>query len=301
MRPHFLMTDPAHYAVTYRINPWMRPDAWTADAPALRRAAAAASRALARAIQRLGAEVSWVPPAPGLPDLVFPANAGVALDGKVVAARFRKPERRGEEPLFSAAFERLKAAGLVDEVIALPPGLFHEGAGDAHWDRSRGLLWTGHGPRSSRQAADVLAEVFAIETVPLELASERFYHLDTCFCPLADGAVLYYPPAFTPDSLAAIRARIAPADRIEASDEDAAAFCVNAISLGDTLVMARAPTALRRRLEARGLAVVELDLDPFILSGGAAFCMTLRLDNRTAPPRSLEEAAHDHHHADALA
>ena len=41
--------------------------------------------------------------------------------------------------------------------------------------------------------------------------------------------------------------------------------------------------ALRARLEARGYAVVEVDLAPFILSGGAAFCMTLRLDLQSQP------------------
>src|SRR4051812_49008207 len=154
-RPHFLMTDPAHYAVSYRINPWMRPDAWIADAGGLKRQAAAGSRALAAALEGLGATVSWVPAATGLPDLVFPANAAVVLDGKAVLARFRKAERCGEEPLFAAAFERLRAEGAVSQIETLPAGCFHEGAGDAHWDRTRRLLWTGYGPRSSRAASDV--------------------------------------------------------------------------------------------------------------------------------------------------
>jgi len=70
---------------------------------------------------------------------------------------------------------------------------------------------------------------------------------------------------------------------IEASDADAAGLCVNAVCLGETIVMARAPQALRRRLEGRGYRVVEVDLAPFILSGGAAFCMTLRLDHIAQP------------------
>jgi N-dimethylarginine dimethylaminohydrolase len=32
--------------------------------------------------------------------------------------------------------------------------------------------------------------------LPLELVNPRFYHLDTCFCPLAPGEALYYPDAF---------------------------------------------------------------------------------------------------------
>ena len=34
------------------------------------------------------------------------------------------------------------------------------------------------------------------QVLPLELVNPRFYHLDTCFCPLAPGEALYYPDAF---------------------------------------------------------------------------------------------------------
>jgi len=90
--------------------------------------------------------------------------------------------------------------------------------------------------------------------------------------------VLYYPPAFTDQALAEIHARVAPEQRIEATDAEAAAFCVNAVNIERTVIMARAPDSLRATLGQRGYRLVEVDLDPFILSGGAAYCMTLRLD-----------------------
>jgi N-dimethylarginine dimethylaminohydrolase len=102
--------------------------------------------------------------------------------------------------------------------------------------------------------------------------------------------VLYHPEAFTAAALVEIRARVAEADRIEATADEAAAFCVNAVNLGDTLVMARAPASLRAKLEAHGYRLVEVDLAPFIRSGGAAYCMTLRLD-RTSDPRPAILAA----------
>ena len=117
--------------------------------------------------------------------------------------------------------------------------------------------------------------------MPLELATERFYHLDTCFCALPGGEVLFYPPAFTADGVRAIRERVAPELLLEASDEDAARFCVNAVALDRTVVMAQAAPALRERLGAHGYAVREVELSPFILSGGGAYCMTLRLDLST--------------------
>ena len=112
----------------------------------------------------------------------------------------------------------------------------------------------------------------------LQLATSQFYHLDTCFCPLSGGEVLFYPPAFTPEGLALIHEHVAPEQRLVASAEDAAAFCVNAVNIDRTVVMARAPDHVRGLLTERGYAVRDVDLDPFILSGGGAYCMTLRLD-----------------------
>ncbi len=286
-RPTFLMTDPACFDVSYRINPWMDPRGWT---PAHAEAAVAGSAALRDALVAAGARVETIEAVKGLPDLVFPANAAVVLDGKVLLARFRYPERQGEEPILRSVFQRLKTRGLVREIVDLPEGLFHEGAGDAIWDADRRLFWCGHGPRSSRAAIPVIRKTFGHETVALELATEQFYHLDTCFCPLAGGMVLYYPAAFTPDSLAAIHARVPEAQRIEASAEEAAAFCVNAVNLGDRVVMARAPDSLRAKLQERGYALTEVDLSPFILSGGASYCMTLRLDRASVPATQLHAA-----------
>ncbi|MBE7211362.1 MAG: amidinotransferase [Gluconacetobacter diazotrophicus] len=277
-QPLFLLVDPAHFTVSYRINPWMEPDAWAANADANRAAARRSFEALAGALRDAGAALEIVPGAEGLPDMVFPANAGVVLDGRVVVARFAHPERAGEEERFLAAFRALAERGMLREVAVLPDGALHEGAGDAIWDSNRQLFWAGHGQRSNLAGAEAVGRFFAREIVPLRLVSPSFYHLDTCFCPLSGGHVLYYPDAFDADGLAAIRERVAPDRRIEATAADAGALCVNAVNVGRTVVMARAPAALRDRLEAAGYAVREVELAPFIASGGAAYCMTLRLD-----------------------
>lgn len=287
-RPLFLMTDPGHYDVCYQINPWMQPKAWKAKgAAACLAEAKAASAALRTAIVAAGARVETVGAVKDLPDLVFPANAAVVLDGRVLLARFRHPERQGEEAIFREVFCRLKKRGLVQDIVDLPEGLFHEGAGDCIWDKDRKLFWAGYGPRSSRGALAIIQGVFGQELVPLELASDRFYHLDTCFCPLAGGKVLYFPDAFTPKALAEIRARVPERQRIEATAEEAAAFCVNAVNIDAKVIMARAPDSLKKKLRARGYTVIEIGLDPFILSGGAAYCMTLRLDRTSVPQQTI--------------
>ena len=283
MAPRFLMTDPEHFEVSYVINPWMRPDAWRRDPGRNRAASRAAWASLAEALRGAGAELEILPGAPGLPDKVFTANSATVLDRRALLSRFRCEERRPEEGRFQAAFLALQERGLLDEVAELPEGLVQEGAGDCVWDPVRGHFWAGHGQRSQLRAVPHIAGFFGREAVPLELVSPRFYHLDVCFCPLSGGEVLYHPGAFSPAALGAIRERV-PADlRIEADVEEAGLLCLNAVNLGRTVVMARTSDRLRAALAERGYRPVELDLAPFILSGGAAFCMTLRLDRMSAP------------------
>jgi N-dimethylarginine dimethylaminohydrolase len=289
-KPTLLMVDPSHFEVSYVINPWMKPGAWREDPEGHLRAAQEASAALHEALAASGAQVMVVPGAPGLPDMVFPANAAVVLDGKAIVARFRFPERRGEEPLFLKAFHSFQARGLLETVSQFPEGCFQEGAGDCIWDATRGLFWAGYGQRSVREAVPVIETFFAAPVVPLELVSPRFYHLDTCFLALTGGEVVYYPPAFSAAAKAAIKAHVRADDLIEASDEDAKGFCVNAVNFGREIVMARPQDGLRRKLEARGYRVTGVDLEPFILSGGGAYCMTLRLD-RTSAAASCQAAA----------
>jgi N-dimethylarginine dimethylaminohydrolase len=286
----FLMTDARHFGVTYQINPWMRPQTWQADQAGLKSAAVASAAALRATLELVGASVETVPAVAHLPDLVFPANAAIVLDGRVLVARFRHSERQGEEKIFRDAFLKLKERGLVTEVIDLPEGVLQEGAGDCIWDKDRGFFWAGHGQRSTANSLAVIADTFGWPVVGLELATDRFYHLDTCFCPLSGGRLLYYPPAFTAEALATIHAHVRPLDRIEATDEDAAAFCVNAVNIGHHIVMAKAPPALRRRLTVLGYAVTEVDVSPFILSGGGAYCMTLRLDRESGQDVAMRAA-----------
>ncbi len=287
--PHYLMTDPAHFEVSYQINPWMDPAVWQADAGARARAAAASAE-LRQAIEAAGGVVEMIPAEAGLPDLVFPANAATVLDGRALMARFAHPERGGEETPFLTAFHALRDRGVLQEVAELPPGLVHEGAGDALWDGARGWFWGGHGQRSTLAGLEAHADFFGQEVVALELATPHFYHLDTCMRPLDGGHILYYPPAFTDQALKTLRDRVAPDLLIEADKAAAEALCVNAVNLGETVIMAQAPPALRAALEVRGYRLVEVDLSPFIMSGGAAFCMSLRLDLTSQPYAALAAA-----------
>lgn len=279
--PRLLMCRPRFFAVNYSINPWMDPAAWARDGAAHAARAARQWTALHRALRGAGAKIDLVDPQPDLPDLVFTANAAVVLDGKALLARFRHGERRGEEPVFLAAFRALQQRGLIGSVEEMPAGVPLEGAGDCIWDPKRSLFWMGCGPRSDAAARAVVEDTFGVEAVALPLADPRFYHLDTAFCALPCGAVMYYPGAFTAEGLAAIHQRVAPAERIALGPADAERFAANAVHLGGAIVMSSASALLRRQLEARGYRVIARPLDAFLKSGGSACCLTLRLDHRS--------------------
>lgn len=293
-QPLFLMTNPALFEVAYVINPWMQPEQWRSQAPIMHRRSLQAWQALHDGLLAAGAAVRVLEPGTGLPDMVFPANAAVVLDGRVLLSRFARDERRGEEPLFRTYFEQLREAGLVTDIATLPEGLAQEGAGDCLWDERRGLFWAGFGQRSRREASTHIADYFGVEAQPLELVDPRFYHLDVAMAVLERGEVLYYPSAFSAASQSLIRARV-PRDLLIAADEnEAIAFNLNIVSVNGQLLMTPPSDRLRAVLGERGYHLTEIDLAPFMLAGGAAVCLTLRLDRSSAlQPVHAEGDRHD--------
>ncbi|MDR3516150.1 MAG: ornithine--oxo-acid transaminase [Azospirillaceae bacterium] len=278
--PQILMCAPEHFTVSYAINPWMDPGQWSPAAAALSHQARTGWQTLHDAYVALGAVVDVMPAEPGLPDLVFTANAAVVLDRIALMARFRHPERQGEEAPNRRFFEQLQQSGRIDRIEVMPDGAFFEGAGDAVWDAHRRMFWVGHGPRSSAGAGAVVARVFGQTVVPLRLVDPRFYHLDTCLCVLPGGEVLYYPGAFD-DTGNGLLGDLVGADRlIAATPADAGTLAVNAFAVGHHLLMGSCSADLQATLEVRGYRVHRMPLAAFARSGGSAFCLTLRLDRR---------------------
>jgi N-dimethylarginine dimethylaminohydrolase len=187
-------------------------------------------------------------------------------------SRFRSAERRGEERHFRAWFEHNGFS-----VAAWPDAVCFEGAGDALFDRGANLIWSGHGFRSDLAAAKLLEKAFACEAVPLRLIDPRFYHLDTCLCPLTGGWLMYYAPAFDAASLTALAQRVPESRRIAVSEADALQFACNAVDLDGQVIMNGASPALQARLRAAGFTPVLTPLSEFLKAGGTAKCLTLKL------------------------
>ena len=274
----FLMCAPDHYDVDYVINPWMEGNVHKSS----RERAVEQWQSLFQLIKE-HAIVDLVKPELGVPDMVFTANAGLMLDDTVVLSRFYHKERQGEEPFFQAWFEQ---NGFT--VHTLPKDLPFEGAGDALLDREGRWLWAGYGFRSELDSHPYLAKWLDIEVLSLRLMDERFYHLDTCFCPLLDGYLLYYPPAFDSYSNRLIEMRVPEQKRIAVNEPDAVNFACNAVNINQIIIMNQASDELKQRLSAVGFQVLETPLTEFLKAGGAAKCLTLRT---TEPIQPLHSAA----------
>jgi lysine-ketoglutarate reductase/saccharopine dehydrogenase-like protein (TIGR00300 family) len=261
------MCPPDHYDVDYVINPWMEGNIHKSS----RARAVEQWQRLHHLLSDL-AIVKLVPAQPGVPDMVFTANAGLLLGKTVVLSRFFHKERQLEEPFFRQWFAEQHFA-----VHELPQDLPFEGAGDALLDREGRWLWAGYGFRSELDSHPYLAKWLDIEVLSLRLMDERFYHLDTCFCPLSGGYLLYYPPAFDAYSNHLIELRVSAAKRIAIAEADAVNFACNAVNVEQTIVLNQASEPLKQQLTAAGFTVIETPLDEFLKAGGAAKCLTLRI------------------------
>ena len=218
------------------------------------------------------ADVVEMPGVEGLPGMCFSANGGLAADFTFVHSNFRHDERRAEAAWFS---EWLRRQGFA--IRRLPSSVVFEGAGDALFDSAQ-RLWFGHGQHSDLKAAGLLSAMLDRQVIPLQMQDERFHHLDTCFCPLASGHVVFYPDAFTAESREAIRYFVPARFRIPVSHEDALDFACNLIDLGDVVIAHRLSAALRKDLQGAGHDVHSVDLSEFRKAGGGAKCLTLKLN-----------------------
>jgi len=273
IKDKILMCPPDHFTVDYVINPWM---AGHKDSLSLELARQQWQQL--RDVLSDYADIVTIDPEPDLPDMVFTANAGVVLGRKAIASHFMPMERRPEEVIFKKWFRDNDY-----ELLDLDEKIGFEGAGDCLFDRGGPWLWTGYGFRTEIEAHPIIQDFFDVELVSIRLTDERFYHIDTCFCPLTDGFLMYHPPAFDYESRISIESRIPPHKRIVVDTLDAGQFACNAINIDDQMFLHRASDPLKARLLAAGFKVHEIEMTEFLKAGGSAKCLSLKL---TEPVRN---------------
>ena len=257
----YLMCRPTHFAVTYRINPWMDPTAPYDNALAI-----AQWETLHRTFLELGHQVDLIEPLPGLPDMVFAANGATVVDGKVLGVQFRDPERADEAPAYKSWFEN-NGFAVYDSKHT------NEGEGDILL--AGDLLLAGTGFRTVHAAHQQTQEVFGRPVITLQLVDPAYYHLDTALCVLDEDTVAYLPSAFSRGSQEVLK-RLFP-NAIIATAADAEVLGLNAVSDGETVVLPVQATALTAALQERGYGTIGVDLSELRKAGGGPKCCTLEV------------------------
>jgi len=281
IQPHILMCPPVFYGIEYEINPWMNRERQADHELAIKQ-----WNDLLAVLLDLGAKVSLQTPVRGLPDLVFTANAAMIFRRAAVLSRFRFEQRQGEE---AHDAQWLSERGFI--VVPPPEKTYFEGAGDALFCGED--LFAGYRMRSDARGQQEIGRRLGVRVIPLELIDPYYYHLDTCFCPLAPGAAMYYPPAFDEYGRTALL-ELVP-ELIPVEREEAQAFACNAVVVGRTVVTNAGCPKLAASLKDRGFQPIETPLSEFAKAGGSAKCLTLRLDGEEAAAwRTVKELeSHD--------
>lgn len=264
----YLMCPPKYFVVEYSINPWMDP-----TQPVDTELAVKQWTLLKETYERLGHTVHEIEPQAGLPDMVFSANSGTVIDGKVLGSRFRAPQRAAEADHFRRWFLR---HGYRDVVM---PTAINEAEGDFAWTGE--MILAGTGFRTDPAAHAEAQEVLGVPVVSLQLVDPRYYHLDVALVVLSEvtpgrrAEIAYFPEAFSPGSQRVLR-RMFP-DAVIATEADAECLGLNGVSDGRNVVLAREATGLASALEERGYQPLLVDIAELRKSGGGPKCCTLEI------------------------
>ncbi|GAA1808361.1 amidinotransferase [Luedemannella flava] len=261
----YLMCPPERFAVAYSINPWMDP-----GSPVDTDLALAQWAGLRDTLIQLGHTVHVLEAQPDLPDMVFAANGAFSVDGTVLGARFRYPQRTAE----AGAHERWYAATGWRYV---PANHVNEGEGDFAYlpGAHGGLVLAGYGYRTEPPAHAEAQEVLGRPVVSLRLIDPRFYHLDTALAAISDDNIAYYPSAFSLGSRQVL-AQMFP-DAVLADETDALAFGLNLVSDNRHVVLPAEAAGMAAKLWDAGYVPVTVDLGELKKGGGSVKCCIAEL------------------------
>lgn len=259
------MCPPTYFTVDYVINPWMTDN--------IKNVIPNIAKVQWGTLQNLVCKLSCVhiiTPRDGLPDMVFTANAGSKIGETFFLSNFKSEERKPEEKHFEEWALRSKL-----DVIHLENNF--EGDGDLLFDPSNHIHFMGHGFRTNINAAHEIQSHVPINIQPLKLVDDRFYHLDTCFCPLENGKVLVYMGAFHKDSQEKL-IDIYGNNLIMVTEEEAIQFACNSIVINGHLITPCDMQGKTQELvKACGFIIDYVNLSEFMKAGGAAKCLTMRV------------------------
>lgn len=259
------MCPPDYYDIQYSINPWMdtnkivtkeKNNQW---------------QKLKNKFTELGIEVKLLKPQKGLPDMTY-VDIGIVYKNNFIPSNFRYPERQGER---KHAVTWFKKNGF--KIFKIDKTFYFEGHGDTLWVGDK--LFFGYGFRSSVEAQHEVFKILKkinpkIEIIPIELIDPRFYHLDTCFCPINSKQAIYYPGAFSPKAKKLLAQNI---KLIPVAEKEATKFVCNAVVVNKNILIPTGSPQAYNTLEKLGYTIHPVEMSEFIKGGGACKCLSFLL------------------------
>jgi N-dimethylarginine dimethylaminohydrolase len=270
MRKQVLLCPPAYFEVVDQKNPYMSDKASVDRGKAERQWLSLCSE-----LEKAGCQVETIAPVPGHEDMVFAANQAFVgfhegIGKFVVPSRMVHRSRQREVPFY---VDWYRERGFKILEIDLGADCL-EGHGDLLWHPDWSRIYAGYGFRSTLGGVEKFREAMSklgISVIPLHLVDHYCYHLDTCFCPLNNEAVLLYPGAYASESLAALRPFWKRIHELTA--DEAHKFMGNGIVANGRYLTPYVTPHLEALLHQEGLEPVIIDTSEFEKSGGSLFCM----------------------------
>lgn len=227
--------------------------------------------------------VEILDPAPGLNEMVFAANGGVAIHGAAgkiffpVNSVFHERDQEGDHH-----------AQWFDErgftVIPIPKTWVQDGEGELLHVPGTTLYFGGFGERSDPEPyywmeRTLIQQGISVKIVAIRNTDPHWYHLDTYLMPLGPTphrnrqAALFYPGATDEAGQTMVRGIFD--DVIEVDRDEALQFVCNSLVLKDVVIAPWMNERIQYELERRGYRVVVVDVSEYMKAGGQVKCMTL--------------------------
>lgn len=257
-----LLCPPDYYDIEYEINPWMHISDKVDHQKSF-----AAYKKIKEIYTSIGLETYEIAPEKGLPDMVYSANFGEVAGETFIKSNFRYPQRAKEADFAARYFEEKFNL----KTVSLPKDIYFEGQGDLLNDGKR--FFFGWGKRSEQSAKPYLEKFLNSEVFDFELVNPYYYHLDTCFAPLASDLVMINPKSFKPEGIQKVHDLFSTV--IETNDQDNQFLACNLVLAGKNIVYAAGSSeSLREKLHEAGYSLYEVDMTEYIKGGGSVKCVS---------------------------
>ena len=231
---------------------------------------------LVDALESAGVKCHFIDPVAELPDLCWTRDSSQMTPWGAAITHLSDPTREDENRVLQEYYDSHSI-----RVCGQRPSNRLEG-GDIHIIQPGALAIGYSNNRTTEAGARDFAVRFKTEgwDIHLEHVQDRFVHLDVVFCMAATKLAIVCMDAVSTEFRRFLQK--IEIDLVDVSIEEVEKLACNCLALGDNrVILAGQGFATAEKLRAKGLQVIELDLDMFTLAGGGVHCLTqpLRRDS----------------------